>query len=413
MDTLQRIKECHLKMNKNPKIVFWGSLFSRLKKQVVTTEDTAATDGESLFINAEYEASLNNDELIGLLAHETYHAANKHPERLKGRDPLTANIAADLIINHDLIAAGLTLPKGGILTASDGLQALGLPADPTFVVKAGMNFEFIYSELEKRLSRQKQQQKQGQGSPQQGDPDPNGNQSADPENSQQGGKDQPEKRLSTGRFTEPPKDQKSTDWSIAVEQALAVAEKAGHVPANVARRFAEQRASVTDWRDVLSEFLEPLHPVDYSWQRPDRNYLQRGLIIPGLMYEGMPGFTVAIDTSGSISERLLGIFQAELRKIQADLNPEFIQVIYCDCQVNRVDRFEDGQDVTLRPCGGGGTAFQPVFDHVAKSGEVPTCLIYFTDLYGDDPKDPGYPVLWITLPTYAKVPFGVQVPIND
>ena len=49
------------------------------------------------------------------------------------------------------------------------------------------------------------------------------------------------------------------------------------------------------------------------------------------------------------------------------------------------------------PLGGGGTRFEPVFDHIAADTEhdTPECLIYLTDGLGSFPdREPDYPVLW-------------------
>ena len=50
--------------------------------------------------------------------------------------------------------------------------------------------------------------------------------------------------------------------------------------------------------------------------------------------------------------------------------------------------------------GGGGTAFLPVFEWVKKNYRgKPDMLIFFTDGYGEHPKQPdyvNYPVIWVT-----------------
>ena len=62
----------------------------------------------------------------------------------------------------------------------------------------------------------------------------------------------------------------------------------------------------------------------------------------------------------------------------------------------------------------GGTAFEPVFDHVAQHGIDASALLYFTDLYGSFPKlPPHYPVLWLNYADPSnKAPFGQTLNVN-
>ena len=74
------------------------------------------------------------------------------------------------------------------------------------------------------------------------------------------------------------------------------------------------------------------------------------------------------------------------------------------------------ENIVFARKGGGGTSFVPVFDwvedRIAEGEDVPQCLIYLTDGYGDAPEvEPDYPVLWVC--TSSKVlPIGDTVRIN-
>ena len=65
---------------------------------------------------------------------------------------------------------------------------------------------------------------------------------------------------------------------------------------------------------------------------------------------------------------------------------------------------------TPHPKGGGGTAFSPVFRHLAKEGMSSDCLIYLTDGYTGDfaDEEPKFPVMFGLIcdnPSF-KPPFG-------
>ena len=86
--------------------------------------------------------------------------------------------------------------------------------------------------------------------------------------------------------------------------------------------------------------------------------------------------------------------------------PEVIHVIYCDAEVNGTQSFDAGDMIHLTPHGGGGTAFRPVFDWVAQSDIRPACVVYLTDLDGDDfGPPPDCPVIWVSTDK-TSAPFG-------
>ena len=64
--------------------------------------------------------------------------------------------------------------------------------------------------------------------------------------------------------------------------------------------------------------------------------------------------------------------------------PESVTVIYCDAEVNHADTYEpEDLPIKLTPHGGGGTAFEPVFDYIDEHNLDPEVVVYLTDGYGD------------------------------
>jgi VWA-like domain (DUF2201) len=70
---------------------------------------------------------------------------------------------------------------------------------------------------------------------------------------------------------------------------------------------------------------------------------------------------MAVDCSGSINDRLLGLFEAEIRSILAGQQPRLVHVLYFDTEVQKVETYQAGQPIRLSPVGGGGTDFRPCF----------------------------------------------------
>jgi predicted metal-dependent peptidase len=115
---------------------------------------------------------------------------------------------------------------------------------------------------------------------------------------------------------------------------------------------------------------------------------------------------VAIDTSGSITQKLLAEFLAEVQALLDFGRPRKLHLLDCDASIHSAQEFVPGDRIDAQLKGGGGTDFRPVFDHVAEHNLDPAALVYLTDLYGTFPEaPPPYPVLWISYGTDAA-PFG-------
>jgi predicted metal-dependent peptidase len=200
------------------------------------------------------------------------------------------------------------------------------------------------------------------------------------------------------------------NWIIAAAQAAATAKAMGIGAGDAARAIAEQVAPKVDWREVLRRYLSTAAKSDYAWTPPNRRYIARGIYLPSLRSETLGPVVIAVDTSGSIDDATLAAFAAEIAAILEDAAPEAVHVVYCDDAVAATEDFEPGDLVRLTPHGGGGTAFRPVFDWVAKSDIRPVCAVYLTDLCGDDfGPEPDYPVLWVST-AGTEAPFGEVIP---
>jgi predicted metal-dependent peptidase len=188
------------------------------------------------------------------------------------------------------------------------------------------------------------------------------------------------------------------------------ARKAGTMPGDAERAVKDVRESRTDWRNILKEFVDHTMPSDYSWLHPNRRFISQGIYLPGVEKENLGALLIAVDTSGSIDGALLNTFGSNIQAILSEARPEVVHVVYCDHRVQFTQEFTPDDTLALQPKGGGGTSFIPPFEW-AKSKDLDVrAAIYLTDLEGDFPPDPGYPVLWTT-PEYINhvPPFGSVV----
>ena len=207
-------------------------------------------------------------------------------------------------------------------------------------------------------------------------------------------------------------EEHARDWQIAVGQVENVARLAGKMPAGAQRSVEASKAANVDWRELLRRAWSETIPADYSWTRPNRRHVWTGLYLPGVVCEGVGEICIAVDCSGSINDRLLGLFEAEVRSILAGQQPRLIHVLYFDTEVQKVETYQAGQPIKLSPVGGGGTDFRPCFTWLNDRGIQPQTLVFLTDLWGTFPDQaPPYPVLWASTDT-RKAPFGQVIPME-
>ena len=211
--------------------------------------------------------------------------------------------------------------------------------------------------------------------------------------------------------------EQAREWKIAVEQAENVAKLAGKLPAGVARSLEQSEAAGVDWRELLRRAWSETIPSDYSWMPPNRRHIWAGLYLPGVRSEGAGEIAIAVDCSGSINARQLGLFEAEIRSILEGQRPSRVHVLYFDTEVHKAEVYkaevyQAGQPIALTPVGGGGTNFAPCFQWLDERGIVPQTLVFLTDLCRAFPKEaPCYPVLWAS--TESRVaPFGQVIPME-
>jgi predicted metal-dependent peptidase len=393
---------------------FFGALCLRLKL-VAGPVPTMSTDGRRILYNPAFVEELTPAELEGVLAHEVSHCALGHPCRRGKRDAKLWNVAADYAINPILVTNGFTLPPDVLI-------------DPAF---SGLSAEEIYARLLRSGGGGNQEGEHaasaGNGtaadtgtdhdSPLNSDGQPPTQQDEAPAENPAGGQEPESRPGGFGEVLDATDDEgksasqadrsrQQQEWNIAAEQAMRVSKACGREPAGLERPLSENRLSKQDWRARLREFVAATTPSDYRWTPPNRRYVASGIYLPSVMSSGVGTIVIGVDTSGSIGSAELEQFAAEISAIADEAKPESIHVVYCDAAVQASQEFGPSEPVELKPKGGGGTDFRPVFEWVEHNAIQPACLIYLTDLCCDSyPEPPRYPVLWVT-DSRRIAPFG-------
>jgi predicted metal-dependent peptidase len=338
---------------------FFGSLIGRL--DVIPRWDipTLGVNNRAIYYNPAYTATLPMPQLIGVNAHEVMHPACGHTLRKGTRDHDQFNIAADYAINPILIDAGFELPEGALI-------------DPQY---DGMSAEQIYS---KRVAQHEEEEP--------GKPGDFGGCGSFEQATDEDGKP----------LSEAEAEAEAREWQTAVAQAVMIAKRTSNLPGKLAELFDKLHGPAVDWREQLRRFMASATRQDYQWIPPNRRHIANGLYLPSLVNDGLGEIVFAVDTSVSMSSRMLQCAVDELNSIIGDVQPERVHVMHCDSEVRQVETFEPTDyPITVNAKGRGGTKFRPVFERVAELGITPVCLIYFTDLQCSDfGPEPEYPVLW-------------------
>ena len=376
---------------------FFGSLALALRMRAernLPHNALAGIDGVTLFYHPERTNALTKTECVWLIAHEVMHCALQHHLRIQGRDHILFNVAADFAIN-------LILED----TVPGRLEGSLFDYD-----YSDMSTEAIYEKLRKDGGHPPQPsleatdvvlpfpgrgQSQGQGGEEKDKPAPPG----------QG---PPPGGLSSTELSE-----EAAKWNIELAKAATMEKMSrGSVPASLASLVEEILYPKVSWKHRLREFMVAT-PVDYSWLRPAKRFIHQGLYLPSLRGEALEGIIVAVDTSGSVSDKVLQQFAGEIKSILDEHASAELTVVYCDAKVQHVQTFSPHDHMVLEVKGRGGTRFEPVFEWIEEEGREPKCVIYLTDLMGSFPEEhPAYPVLWVSVYETEEAPFGETIYID-
>ena len=178
----------------------------------------------------------------------------------------------------------------------------------------------------------------------------------------------------------------------------AVKKAQGNIPSSVRRYIEQLGKTTTPWRRILKLFVarQACRLRYMTFKKQNKRLIEEGM--PGFKYDKRLKLVAAVDTSGSISEKELSLFYAELLNIQkCGAN---ITVIECDCQIQKA--YQLGKYLKPEFRGRGGTDFRPVWQYITAHRIRPDAIIYLTDGKGQAPEKSLYPTLWALTPAGEK-----------
>lgn len=324
--------------------------------------DTMATDGRRIYYNTAFVDNLTLVHTASVLVHEVMHVIFKHHLRLAevtaklgGTDRSWAqlwNVATDFAINLQLRDE----------------ENMSLPVPHLYDKQyAGMTAEEIMDRLIQKSASIPASGGIGEVLP----------------GKNEDGSDMNESDITRAEI----------DLNAQIIQAGMAAKRMGKLPGFAKDMIDKLTESRADWREALASFVSTGKQFGYDWNRPNRRFLQRGIVLPSFGAQGLPAINAVLDTSGSISREAYIQFLSELNEAIQIFEIEDVMIVQCDAAVSSIERrsISDG-DLVLQRNGFGGTDMNPAFELLANERPAPTIL--FSDFVIPALKEFPFPRLY-------------------
>lgn len=331
-----------------------------MSKTVSPTAAAFITDRCNITLNPDFMATLTFDEQVSILKHEVLHFIFEHFSK-PNKDQLS-NIAADLSINQYIP----NLPDGCMVP--EKFQDYDEP------MKTFESFEYYYEWLKRNL----------------------------PEGPGGFGCDSLDDHSKWKELSEYEKE-------VIADTIKKAQSRAGHTPGYITEVIKKRLTAQKNWKKELRQFIALAESADRESTRKkrDRRY---GLLQPGKKSKPSVDIAVLVDISGSVSDKYLEVFFAEIDRIHfVGLN---VKVVTFDTEVRDVFDYSPRDEIKIN--GRGGTNFSCAFD---KARELDVSgIICFTDGgdYGIDCKKPDKRVLWaLTEDHDLCYPWGKQIVLKE
>jgi predicted metal-dependent peptidase len=365
------------------------------------------TDGTRIAYRYDLVAALGRPQVRMLIMHALAHVLLRHPERGGARNWEAWTAACDIAV--DLLFEDLGLVRQRDIAHLSGFQKLSAEAIYEKLASSGVP-----------APGSPPLQPHGDGMQRPPDDDSNGDEaSPPPEHDSEGDAFE---RAMTGveRPTAGHLEGMRRDFAQGVEKAAGgsvVGSQAGDASSEI---DAAQRERIP-WQQVLARFMRDTIDHEWSFARPNRKHIWRGIYLPGPMEITGGRFVVAIDTSGSMSGRDLALALGEIDAIRRSCACE-LTVLQFDTRIHATAEFsrwndEDekvGSTKVMRMLGRGGTDLRVPFswaEEERRKGRSISAMIVCTDGDGPLPQEAphGLPVLFLLTPRHREPNFGEKL----
>lgn len=399
---------------------FYGLLLMHMIYAVSEEIETACTDGVRITFGIDFLDSLSDSELDFVMMHEILHVVLQHCFRGDVEDPEAYNIAADIVVNSNIMlengmkASSITLSKYGtsMHVAPDGKEGHEYTAEQVYVM------------LPKNLNKKGNNKSHGSadGRAKKGNNKSPGSAVGRAKKEISKEQHQPvrvwDDHSRWGKYEED--DTLCDVWVKRFEDAAEAikirdpSNARGLLPAFAERILKELKKTQTDWRTILNDFIQE-EVVDYSFAPPDRRFDDSPFFLPDFngKEDRVEDILFMIDTSGSMSDDMIAAAYSEVKGAIDQFNGKLKGWLgFFDAAIIKPQPFSDENEFKIiKPAGGGGTDFQIIFEYVFHhmSDKLPASIIILSDGYAPFPLEKlagGIPVLWLLNNEEVNPPWG-------
>lgn len=371
---------------------FFGYLGMYLKihrdsdQKIVKPETPMAVNNfGDVYYLPEFVEKLDIEQVKATLAHEILHVVLEHADRLRDRNPILWNIAGDMKVNQIVDDNKLRLPNPHITIRDEWKNLIE---------------EQIYDKL----------------------PKPKGGGSGEGRSGGYGnedgkGFDKVFKGKGEGNKEAPSKQKLKENkdfWKNKTAEASAFSQQKGSKPAGLEKllEWILGRKQL-NWRNILLRFIEQMIQADYTYTKPSKKSWSSNVFIPSVKKENMK-IWISIDSSGSISDKQYEEFVSESFSIMNSFDNIEVKFFVCDADIQKevtgMDKYDIIREIQRRR-GYGGTDFRPVFEKAEEDNA--SILIFFSDLYGEFPKEETIKTIWVRSKSDVEPPFGLVIDLEQ
>ncbi len=382
---------------------YFGTVASSLKLEENNEILTFSSDGDVMHYNSEYLDKLSVDEVEFVMANGAMHAVLEHQNRLNERTKWLWQTATDYVVNAMLVKNGMQLPQYAYYEE----KFEGMYAEEVYdLLRAEMmdNTDYSMEQETQQVTQVDDVHAENIQMQKEHMPDMNATDTLEEYDMQNKEKEQ--------TLNSKVDERNNDEMKERMEQIFQKLKRQGNLPKDLHLVVPEYFSHKINWREYLYGYIATHAKTSYTFTPPNMKLLYRGIYLPS-MSSDLLRVIVAVDTSGSVDETLLGMFLGEVTSIMQQYPHYELDLITADAKVQSHKTFLPGEPLEYDISGGGGTDFRPVFEYINRQIDYPTLLLYFTDGQGTFPyEEPYYDVLWI-MPEFFDVPFGEVVVLGD
>jgi predicted metal-dependent peptidase len=326
----------------------------------VTTIKMINNSSLKLIYNRQWYESISNEMAIGVIVHELLHIMLLHPYRRGRREKLLWTIACDMAVNEHIS------PQ---LLPDDSVTVVGIGKEIRETIPKLKSAEFYYEVISKHESQFSFFERKD-----------------DIRVVMKSGFELTANRQMEDETSEINKSALKSMMSELIEQA----QFEGEIPGAVSTFIADiYKTGDTNWRNILRRFLTGKGKVikRKSFKRESKRFEN----LPGDKRTLGLNALIALDASGSISDKQLSQFYGELLKIKKITGAALMVTQFdTDCTIPvSIERYVREK----KRVKSGGTDYRPVFE-LADSMGMPL-LVIFTDGEGTAPPEVNQKVVWM------------------